>query len=115
MGMGLNAFVSIMETPIDYDHFPSITLYKKRGGELRKKNGKRGRKRRRKDLNYKNGTRLRASKANRISLISFFRSFEITVTYISCDSTHTAANTLLMCVLHRRNRDISLYGLHLLL
>lgn len=23
----------------DYDHFPSITLYKKRGGDLRKKNG----------------------------------------------------------------------------
>lgn len=39
--VGLNAFVSITETPIDYDHFPSITLHKKRGGELRKKNCRR--------------------------------------------------------------------------
>lgn len=40
-GVGVNAFVSIMETHIDYDHFPSITRYKRRGGKLRKKNGKR--------------------------------------------------------------------------
>ena len=39
-GLGLNAFVSITRTPIDYDHFPSITLYQKRGGKLKKKNGK---------------------------------------------------------------------------
>lgn len=70
-GVGVNAFVSIMETHIDYDHFPSITLYKKRGGKLRKKNGKTDRERGRKALTYKNGTRLRASKANRISPISF--------------------------------------------
>lgn len=37
VGVGLNAFVSIIEAPIDYDPFPSITLYQKR----EKKNGKR--------------------------------------------------------------------------
>lgn len=80
-GEGANAFVSVTGRRSDYDHFPSITLYKKRGGELRKKNREKGR--RRKDLNCKNGTCLRASKANHIFSHFIFRLFKITVTYIS--------------------------------
>lgn len=113
MVWGWGAVVSITETHIDYDHFPSITLYKKRGGELRKKNGEKREEGKISIIKMELVSELQS----RITFLPFH--FQIVQDYchiyIICDSAHTAANALLACVLRSRNRDISLYGLHLLL
>lgn len=81
---------------------PLNYTYQKRGGELRKKNGKRVK--RREDLNYKNGTSLGASEENQISPISFLRLFKITVTYISHVIPLTRLLMLSWCVFTQKKQ-----------
>lgn len=82
---------------------PQLHLSKERR-RTEEEEWEKGKKKGRKDLNYKNGTSLGASEENQISPISFLRLFKITVTYISHVIPLTRLLMLSWCVFTQKKQ-----------